>query len=394
MIILQVIQGIMRYSLPIAAIALMISSCGGEAPAPGPAKVSVVEVMRMDLPVYREFVGEVRGLYDIPVRARVDGYLEVVSFEEGSKVDKGQLLYVIDAQPYEAEVAGKQSEVAEARTILVRTQNDLKRIKPLAEINAVSQLDLDAAIAEEGAAKASLEAAQANLEIARINLGYTRIQSPIFGIIGKTKAKTGEYVGKEPNPVILNTISRIDTVLVQFFITEDQYLNLARAYLLESDTDKVSREKKLEAFELELILSDGSVHDKRGHLDFIDRNVDPGTGSMLVQASFPNPSGLVRPGQFARVRAKVMTEKDAKLIPLRAGVDIQGKLNVYVLTDSNTVSLREVETGIKSGDLLHIKSGLEHGEKVVIEGHQKVRSGTPVVAETVSFESKSGKALK
>lgn len=384
----------MRYSLPIAAIALMISSCGGEAPAPGPAKVSVVEVMRMDLPVYREFVGEVRGLYDIPVRARVDGYLEVVSFEEGSKVDKGQLLYVIDAQPYEAEVAGKQSEVAEARTILVRTQNDLKRIKPLAEINAVSQLDLDAAIAEEGAAKASLEAAQANLEIARINLGYTRIQSPIFGIIGKTKAKTGEYVGKEPNPVILNTISRIDTVLVQFFITEDQYLNLARAYLLESDTDKVSREKKLEAFELELILSDGSVHDKRGHLDFIDRNVDPGTGSMLVQASFPNPSGLVRPGQFARVRAKVMTEKDAKLIPLRAGVDIQGKLNVYVLTDSNTVSLREVETGIKSGDLLHIKSGLEHGEKVVIEGHQKVRSGTPVVAETVSFESKSGKALK
>jgi len=353
-------------------------------------KVSVVIPFKKDVPVYSEFVGEVKGLYDIPIRARVDGYLEQRLFQEGGSVKKGQLLYVIDSQPYEAEVASKASEVAEAKTFLVKAENELRRIRPLAEINAVSEMDLDAAIAEEGAAKAALEAAHANHKLSLIRLGYTRISSPIRGVIGKTKAKRGEYVGKEPNPVILNTVSRLDTILVQFFITESNYLKVARDFLITHDSlpSKGSRREKREP-NLELILSDDSSHSHLGVVDFIDREVDPETGSILIQASFQNPDGLVRPGQFARVKILMRTEKDAVLIPLRAVMEVQGKTNIYVLNDSNQVEMREVIANEKYGDLVLVEEGLEHGENVVLEGIQRIRSGMKVEAQLDTFKSKT-----
>ena len=349
--------------------------------------VSVVDVIKKEVPIYKEFVGQVFGLYDIPIRARVDGFIEGRFFEEGNEVKKGQLLYVIDAQSYLAQVANRKSEVAEAKTRLVNAQNELNRIRPLAEINAISKSDLDAAIADEGAAQASLDAANARLELANIELGYTEIRSPLNGLIGKSIAKRGEYVGQYPNPVILNTVSPIDTILVQFFITESDYLKVARDLIAHSG--KIISNSEDKKLNVELILSDGSRFDAKGKIDFIDREVDPTTGSMLVQASFPNKDGLIRPGQFAKVKIQTTLLNDAKLIPLRATSENQGKLNVFVVNDSSVVELREIVVGATYGDLLLVNSGIEHGDKIVLEGIQKIKGGMKVSPELITFESKS-----
>jgi membrane fusion protein (multidrug efflux system) len=249
----------------------------------------------------------------------------------------------------------------------------LDRIEPLAKINAVSQSDLDAAKAAYDAASASLQAAQANLRAARIELGYTQIYSPIDGIIGKTQAKVGDFVGREPNPVILNTVSQVDTILVTFFITETQYLEIAR-YLAKADPQGDDQKEA----NLELILIDGSVYAHKGRPDFVDREVDTTTGAMLVQASFDNPEKLLRPGQFVRVRVKARVVKDGILIPQRCVMELQGLYNVYVVGTDNTAETREITVGPKVGSDWLIVEGLEPGEKVVYEGLQKVRDGAAV----------------
>ena len=170
-----------------------------------PPDIQVIQVIQKDVPLQRDFVGQIYGLKDVPIRARVEGYLEGIHFDEGLAVKKGQLLYTIDSQPFEAEVASMQNKVAEAHTYLVNAESELERYKPLAAINAVSKSDLDRVQASRDAAEASWQAAKANLRMAQINLGYCTIESPIDGIIGKTEARTGEFVGREPNPVILNT---------------------------------------------------------------------------------------------------------------------------------------------------------------------------------------------
>lgn len=370
---------------PILLFLFIIAGCGKKAEKQMPIpEIPVVNVTQEDIPIYKEFVGQVFGLFDIPIRARVEGFLEEMHFSEGTPILKGKLLYSIDAQPFEAEVAAKLSKVAEAKTDLVKAENDLKRIRPLAEINAVSQSDLDAALAEEGAAKAAVEAAEANLELSRIQLSYTQIYSPIRGIIGKTKAKEGEFVGREPNPVILNTISRIDTIRVEFFLTETDYLSLARAISelpegrqIEPDTNR----------RLELILADGSLHKYRGKFDFIDREVDPTTGAILIQASFPNPDKLIRPGQFARIRAIIDVEENGMLIPQRCVRELQGRHQVYIINDSNKVEIKTVEVGPTQDDMWMIKSGLSPNDRIIVEGLQKIRPGMVVKPVESGFQS-------
>ena len=188
----------------------------------------VFETKAERVPIRLEFVGQVSGFKDIAIRARVEGYLEGIHFEEGSRVEKGSLLYTLESQPFEAAVAAQMSGVAEAKTALVKAESDLNRIRPLAEAKAVSESDLDSAVAMYEASIAGVDAAEANLRAANIQLSYTKIHAPISGLIGMTRAKVGDFVGREPNPVILNVVSQIDTVLVQFFITENQYLFSAR----------------------------------------------------------------------------------------------------------------------------------------------------------------------
>ena len=366
----------------IVCLSFFLFACSEEkkekAPPP-PQEVSIIETKAQDVPVFLEFVGQTTGLKDIAIRARVEGFLVGIHFQEGSTVEKGKLLYTLESQPFEEKVATRMSGVAEVKTMLAKAKGDLDRIRPLAESNAVSKSDLDAAVAAYEATLSSLDAAKATLRAAEIELSYTKISSPIDGIIGRTKAKVGDFVGKDPNPVILNTVSRVDTILVTFFITETQYLAVARSL-----NEVVSKEHdELEA-NFELILIDGTVFEHKGKPDFVDREVDPTTGAILVQASFPNPEQLLRPGQFAKVRVKAWVAKDAILIPQRCVMEIQGLHNVFVVSTENTIETRDIKVGTKFGSSWLISEGLKPGEKVVFEGLQKVKDGAavkPVVAD-------------
>lgn len=356
-----------------------------------PQPVKVVEVIQTDLPIYKEFIGSIFGYKDIPIRARVEGFLESVDFEEGKRVEKGELLYTIDSQPFQAEVAASQSKVAEAETRLVNAQNEYDRYEPLAESKAVSQSDVDGAEASRDAAIANLNAAKANLDMSEINLSYATMRSPIKGIIGLTQAKVGEYVGKDPNPVILNTVSRLDTVRVQFFLSEAQYLTVMKAFTARQKVDHEMIKRGEAKENATLKLSDGSIYGHSGHLDFIDRNINTSTGAILVQASFPNPEFLLRPGLYAKVRILFSYSEGSFVIPQRSVIETQGQFSVMVLTDSNTVVARNIEMGEPLDDgKWQVTNGLKVGDQIVYEGLQKVRGGSKVTAEKVpfSFEDK------
>lgn len=377
----------------VITILLLAMSCGEKKPqAFTPLEIPVVKVTQNDIPIYQDFIGQVYGQYDIPIRARVSGFLDAIHFQEGFWVKKGQLLYTIDPQPFEANLAGEMSRLAEAKTELAKAESDLGRIVPLAKINAVSKSDLDATQAQYKAAKANVKAVESSVKIANINLSYCWIKSPIAGLIGKTQAKVGEFVGQDPNPVILNTVSTIDTVHVEFFLVEADYLGLARKFIESSrqkeDADYIEEEATRES-RLTLILSDGSIFKHKGHVNFIDRQVNPETGSLLIQTAFPNPDQLLRPGQYAKVRAKMDVLKDAIMIPQRCVMELQGTHSVYVVNDSSIVKSREVVTGSKYKDYWIINKGLKAGEKIVINALQKVRTGMPVIPKVIEFESKT-----
>ena len=362
---------------------LFLSACGDQQKAPAAAApladVTVYQTVARDTPMVIEFVGVTSGAKDITIRARVEGFLEGVHFQEGSWIKKGDLLYTLESQSYEEKVATRMSEVAEVNTMLAKNKGDLARIEPLAKINAVSQSDLDTSQANYDASLASLEAAEANLRAARIQLSYTKIFSPIDGIIGKTQAKVGDFVGKDPSPVILNTVSQVDTILVTFFITETQYLEFAR-YIAAEDAGQSAAQSDKQRDNFHMILVDGSRYEYAGNLDFIDRDVDTTTGAILAQASFPNPQKLLRPGQFTKLRVSTHDVKDAILIPQRCVMEIQGLYSVFVVDSNDTVQTRDIEVGERIGSAWMITDGLEPGERVIYEGLQKVRDGVTVKA--------------
>jgi membrane fusion protein (multidrug efflux system) len=377
-LLLFLILGVLLYCI------LSIISCtpkkSKEIPPP---EISVYEIVLQDIPIKEDYVGQTHGILDISVRARVEGFLEGKHFIEGSEVKRSQLLYTIDPQPFEAKVAEQKSNVARAQTQLVKAESDLNRIRPLAEMNAVSQSDLDAAIAQFDAAKAELEASRASSRLAKIELSYTRIYSPITGVIGISKVDVGDFVGRSPNPVILNAVSRVDSVRVRFSITESQYLKLMR-FMEERGVEPDTRDK--EAQNLELILIDESIHDYKGSLDFATREISSSTGTLLLQASFPNPKGVIRPGQFAKVRIIVHTIENGVLIPQRCIKELQGIFQVYVVTPENEIEIRRVETGPVYGNMMVVTKGLAEGDKIVLEGLQRVRPGSKIIPVTEEFE--------
>jgi membrane fusion protein (multidrug efflux system) len=358
--------------------ALVVTACGGaDAPATAVAlPVGVVQVERQDVPLSIDMVGTTMGMQDVPIRARVEGFLETLNFQEGRFVEKGALLYTIDAQPFQARLVEAQSMLAASQTNLAKTQADLSRIRPLAEMDAVSQQDLDSAVAQEAAARASVRASEASVDLANIELSYTRIHAPIYGLIGLSKAKPGEFVGREPNPVVLNTLSDIDPIRVRFSISEREYLVLSRTYLAENQASKSDPEGR--QVDLTLLFADNSEHTDKGRVIAAAQAIDPETGTYTLEAAFPNPDNLILPGQFARVRAPYRTLEDRVFIPRLALVDLQGRFQVYLVNAENKVEIREVELGPSKGNMQVVTSGLEGGETIILEGLQKVRSGSLV----------------
>ena len=370
-----------------------------------PQKIKVYKVIPKTVPIYEEFVGQVFGKKDIPIRARVEGFLDEIHFKEGSTIKKGALLYVIDPDQQKEAVIAKQSMVAQANTLLTQKETDLNRIKPLAAIDAVSKRELDMAQAQRDAAISTLKAANADLNIAEINLSYTRILSPIDGIIGVTLAREGEFVGQAPNPVILNTVSDISTIRVQFFLSENEYLSIAKAYSkAKKDSTKSANAKKVgevsilsdkpnstknKKLEVALILSDGSLFDQKGQLDFIDRSINTSTGTMLVQASFPNPNDILRPGLFARVKINVMNIKDAIIVPQKCLIELQGQYSVLIVNAKNKVETVQVVIGENIPGYTIIKSGVKSGDQVVLEALQKARPGLEVIPVVTDYKNES-----
>jgi len=361
---------------------MVLTACGpqGDAANEAPAlQVLVTQVSKRDVPLTLDMVGTTMGMQDVPIRTRVEGFLESMDFAEGTFVDKGDLLYTIDAQPFHAKLVEAQSQLAAARTQLAKNAADLSRIRPLAEMKAVSEQDLDSAVAQEAAARAGVRASEAVVDLAEIELSYTRIMAPIDGLIGLSKARPGEFVGRDPNPVVLNTLSDIDPIRVRFSISEKEYLIMARTYMARSESDD-QRSRSGRKRDLVLILADGSEHPHKGGVIAAAQSIDVETGTYTMEASFPNPSKVLLPGQFARVRALYQVLKDVVVIPRQAVSEMQGLFRVYVVNSSNVVEVTDVKLGPQAGDDVVIKSGLNGGESLIVEGLQKVRPGMVVKA--------------
>jgi membrane fusion protein (multidrug efflux system) len=344
-------------------------------------EVYVADVVQRDVPVYLELVGQTKGSQDVEIRARVEGYLDRVAFTEGTFVSKGTLLYQIDPLPLEAALANAKANLATAQARLEKTNNDVARYRPLVAQQAVSRQELDNALSAQEAATAQVDAAKAALDRATLDLGYTHITSPIDGLVGTTQVKAGNLVGRGES-TLLTTVSQVDPILFRAGVSEAEYLRIAKR-VLEDGGLKATRQKAT----LELLLADGTVHTHKGSLDNIERAVDPTTGTLAMQFTFPNPERLLRPGQYGRVRGVTEMKKGALLVPQRAVQELQNLYSVAVVGDDDKVAFRNVKVGPRVDGLWVIDEGLKPGERVVVEGLQKVREGASVNPKPVPATS-------
>ncbi|AEB10205.1 efflux RND transporter periplasmic adaptor subunit [Desulfobacca acetoxidans] len=358
----------------LAAISLsacMLSGCG-EKKAAGPAvpTVEVVNVAQKDVPIFREWVGTTDGLVNAKINAQVQGYLIKQNYQEGSVVKNGQVLFEIDPRPFQAALEQAKGQLAINEGQLYTAKANLDKIRPLAAVSAVSKKDLDDAIGREASARAAVQAAKAAVRKAEIDLSFTKITSPIDGIAGIAKAQLGELVGNPGGPE-LTTVSTVDPIKVYIPLSEQEYLH----YIKEGEAKEISDR---ETPKLELVLADGKVFPHKGKVFFADRQVDERTGTIKVATLFPNPGNILRPGQFAKIKALIDTQEGALLVPQRAVIELQGKFQVAVVGPDNKVDLRWVKVGERAGPLWVIDEGLKPGENVIVEGIQKVKAGMPV----------------
>lgn len=347
--------------------------------------VEVVQVTQEDVPVFREWIGTLDGLVNADVRAQVSGYLLRQDYQEGRFVKRGQLLFQIDPRPFQAALDQAQGQLAQANAVLAnaeavqgRTALDVKRYTPLAQEQAATQQDLDnaiqnnlAAIASVETAKAQIKTAQAAVETAKINLDFTRLTTPIDGIAGQAQLQVGALVSPSSGPV--TSVSTVDPIKVYFTVSEPQYLGWRRRFPTET-----SREEADKNLRLQLVLADGTTYAREGTFYFADRQVNESTGAIRIAGLFPNPESILRPGGYAKVRAVTQLQHGALLVPQRAVSELQGGYQVAVVDGDNKVNIRSVTLGERVENRWIVASGLNVGERVVVEGIQKARPGIRV----------------
>jgi membrane fusion protein (multidrug efflux system) len=385
--------------LVVATILGVVAHSGAKPPAQAPPApgVQVATVEQKDVPIFGEWIGTLAGQVTADVKAQVTGYLLRRDYTEGSYVTKGQLLFEIDARPFqasldqakgqlaqaEAQLTQDQAQLATAEANQLKSQLDVDKYAPLAKAEAVSQQDLDDAVqtnvankaqvqsaqAAIGAAKAQIQASQAAVETASINLGFTRIASPIDGIVGIAQAQVGDLVSVSSGA--LTTVSTLDPIRDYFTVSEQEYLELRKRF---SGSDQ-------QHWKLQLILADGATYPHEGNFYFADRSVDQNTGSIQLAGLFPNPGNVLRPGQYGRVRAVINVRQSALVIPQAAVTELQGSYQVDVVGQDNVVAVRPVQVGEKTGSMWVIQDGLKPGERVVVEGQQVLRPGVRVQPE-------------
>ena len=355
------------------ALWLLAACSPSEPPAQPPVEVVVAPVVQRDVEVKSEWIGTTEGSVDAELRAQVSGTLLSRDYAEGRLVKTGDLLFRIDARSYQAVLDQARGELGRAQAALEKAKVDVARYTPLVREGAVSQRELDNALAMRDSGEASVRAGRAAVEKSRLDLSFTEVRVPVDGIAGIAQAQVGDLVGpSDPQP--LTTVSNVDPILAVVPLSEREYLRYARG------RGRSGARPGEEATNLELILTDGSVHPHRGRAIVAGREIDPKTGTILFKGEFPNPGNVLRPGQYARVRAVTETQKGALLVPQRAIQEMQGVQQVAVVGPDDKVTLRVVEAGVREGGLQVIEKGLEPGERVVVEGLQKVRTGSLVKA--------------
>jgi len=382
-------------------VSLFCIGCGeknAQAGKPAAVDVEVIPVAQADVPIYGEWIGTLDGLVDADVKAQVTGYLLKQAYLEGSLVKKGQLLFQIDPRPFEAaldqakaQLVQAQAQLANAEATQLQAELNVNKYTPLAQEQAASQQDLDNAVQTNVAAKATvlnskaaIQAAEAAVKTAQINLDFTRLIAPVDGIVGQAQLQVGALVNTSSSAI--TTVSTVDPIKVFFTVSEQEYLAFNRQYPTEA-----TRTAEAKRMPLALILADGTTYPKKGKISFADRAVNQNTGAIRIAGLFDNPGNILRPGQYARIRAATSIRQGALLVPQRAVSELQGSYQVAVVDSNNKVSIATVAVGERVGPMWVVESGLKPGDRVVAEGVQKVRPGAPVNPKPFSPNSSEAK---
>ena len=346
-----------------------LAGCGKHAAqAPAPVDVQVTPVVQQDVPTVREWVGTLDGSVNAQIRAQVTGILVKQDYQEGAAVAKGDPLFEIDSRQFQAALAQADGLLTQAQAELGRADQDVKRYTPLAADQSISQQELDNAVQAQLAAKAHVGSAQAAVDQAKLNLEFTKIVSPVDGIAGLVQAQIGDLVG--PGTGVLTTVSTVDPIKAYFPISEQTYLAFRGR---EPNAPSIPKD-----IQFSLILTDGTTYPLAGTFFAIDRQVDVSTGTLRVAVLFPNPNSLLRPGQFARIRAEVSVAKGAMLVPARALTELQGAYQAAVVDSENKVHIVIVKPGETVGRLMVVTGALKSTDRVVVEGLQKIKEGSVV----------------
>jgi RND family efflux transporter MFP subunit len=369
-----------RVTLALFGMVILAGCKPASTQSPAPPTVKVATVTQGDPVIYHEWIGTLDGLVNAQIRAQVTGYLLAQDYREGDKVKKGDPLFEIDPRPFQAALDQAKGLLAQAVARFGKTQLDVKRYAPLVKDKAISQEEYDDAVQANLESQAAVVSAKAQVGQAQLNLEFTRIISPIDGISAFAKAQVGDLIG--PTGGELTTVSTIDPIKAYFSITEQDYINFTRQFTTDS-----ARNEQIKHLEAELLLPDGTVYPLKGKIHAIDRSIGLTTGALRVEAFFPNPGNTLRPGQFARVRVKVDSNHNTMLVPCRAISELQGSYQVAVVEADNKVHIQPVRMGERSGNQCIIEDGLKPGQRIVVEGLQKIREGATVTTTNYVEES-------
>lgn len=364
---------VMALALVIASM-LAVTGCGGKQAA-GPAETLVksMQVIKRDTPIVYEYSGFVEAQNEVQMKARVTGMITEKYVNGGDKVEKGQLMFVIDPRTYQATSWNYQAQVASAQADLSRVRRDADRYQKLYEQGAISKQTLDNTMAELEQSEAKVEAQKALLSSAQVDLGETNVVAPFSGKVSANDLAVGTFV--TAGTTVLATISNSDPVRVKFSLAEAEYLKLVATKAADGTAPLEN---------LTIVLADGSTYPLKGKLTQVDRSISEGTGTLTLKAEFDNPDKVLLPGMFAHLQANVGTKKDALLVPQRAVTEIMYKTFVYVVNSENKVEMKEVKLGARVGRLWVVESGLDGTENIIVEGTQKVKKGSAVKAEAMT----------
>ncbi len=371
-----------------AFAALLMAGCSGKpAPqAPPPPEVNVIKGVTQPVTVYEEYVGQTEAVDTVEIRARVSGLLERQGFEDGARVKRGDLLFIIDQQPFQAALAQTKAALAQTQATHLNSKQNLERIRPLVADKAISQADLDTAIAREATDAANEDATKAQVRTAELNLDYATIRASRDGVMSKALIKPGGLVNA--STTLLTTLYSVDPIYVNFTVSEQKLLEMQRQLKRNPGEDK----GRLPSFRLKL--ADGTEYKSSGKLNFVDAAVDAKSGTLQVRVQVPNPDRSLRAGQLVRVIFPSLQELNAIRVPQAAVQELQGKRSVFVVDAEGKAQYREITANTRLGNDWVVESGITPGEMVIVEGMQKVRPGSPVKAVTGAPDAKKGDAAK